>query len=62
MNNINQNLRPKDAANYLAIGLSTLWLYIKQGKLKAYKLSPQVTIIKREDLDNFINSRMENVQ
>lgn len=59
MDNTVQNLRPKDAAKYLGVGLSTLWLYIKQGKLKSYKLSDRVTIIKKEDLDNFINIIVE---
>lgn len=58
MENI-QNLRPKDAAKYLSVGLSTLWLYVKQGKIKSYKISDRVTILKKEDLDGFINAGME---
>ena len=27
-------LRPKELAEYLGIGLSTVWLYTKQGKIK----------------------------
>ena len=54
-----QNYRPKDAAKYLGVGLSTIWLYIKQDKLKAVKLSERVTIISQESLDNFIASSME---
>jgi len=27
-----QNLRAKEASKYLGIGLSTLWLYARQGK------------------------------
>ncbi len=49
------NYRPKSVAKKLDIGLSTVWLYIKQGKLKAHKLSDRVTIIKEEDLEAFIN-------
>lgn len=48
------NYRPKEAAQYLCVGLSTLWLYIQQGKLKTKKLSDRVTIITKEDLDKFI--------
>ena len=51
-----QNYRPKEAAKFLGVGLSTVWLYIKQNKLKATKLSDRVTIISKESLDNFINA------
>ena len=50
-----QNYRPREAAEYIGCGLSTIWLFIKQSKLKAYKLSDRITIIKKEDLDAFIN-------
>ena len=51
-----QNLRAKEASKYLGIGLSTLWLYAKQGKLNPIKLSKRVTIFKKAELDNFIDS------
>ena len=50
-----ENMRAKEASRYLACGLSTLWLWVKQGKIKAYKLSDRVTIFKRSELDIFIN-------
>ena len=56
------NLRPKEAHKYLGVGLSTLWLYVKQGKLKPIKLSDIVTIFKKSDLDTFINSKKEVAQ
>ena len=28
------NIRPKDSAKYLSIGISTFYLYIKQGRIK----------------------------
>jgi predicted site-specific integrase-resolvase len=46
-------LRPKFAAQYLNVGLSTVWLYIKQGKLTPIKLSSKVTVISRQELANF---------
>jgi len=61
MNN-ESNYRAKFAHKYLSVGLSTLWLYVKQGKIKTYKLSDRVTIFKKEDLDNFINSNQDVVQ
>lgn len=52
-----QNYRPREAAKMLCIGLSTIWLFIKQGKLKSHKLSERVTIIKHSDLLAFIDGR-----
>jgi len=54
-----QNLRAKEASKYLSVGLSTLWLYAKQGKLKPIKLSKRVTIFEKSDLDNFIKTQKE---
>jgi len=53
------NFRPSEASQYLGIGKSTIWHYVKLGKIKAYKLSSRVTIFKKEDLDNFINGTLE---
>ena len=50
-----ENMRATQASEYLACGKSTLWLWVKQGKIKAYKLSDRVTIFKRSELDEFIN-------
>ena len=52
---LEENFRAKYAAKYLGVGLSTVWLYAKQGKLNPIKLSDRVTIFKKEDLDRFIN-------
>lgn len=46
-----QNLRAKDVAKYLGIGLSTVWLYVKQGKITPHKLSERVTVFRKEDID-----------
>ena len=54
-NAIAEHLRASSASAYLSIGVSTLWLYVKQSKIKAYKLSDRVTIFKRSELDEFIN-------
>ncbi len=58
------NYRPKEAAEFLGVGLSTIWLYIKQNKLKTKKLSQRVTIIPRTELDAFIeaNNTHESVE
>lgn len=49
-----QNFRAKEAAKYLSCGVSTIWLYAKQGKLTPIRLSQRVTIFKRDDLDSFM--------
>jgi len=59
INPITENMRAKEASKYLACGISTLWLWVKQGKIKAYKLSDRVTIFKKSELDAFINKNSE---
>lgn len=54
----NQYLRDKEASKYLGVGKSTIWLFSKQGKIKAIKLSDRVTVWAKSDLDAFIASRM----
>ncbi len=56
---ISQNMRAKEASKYIGVGLSTIWLYAKQGKITAYKISDRVTIFKKDDLDRFINANTE---
>jgi len=53
-----QNFRAKEAAEYLGIALSTVWLYAKQGRLNPVKLSPRITVFKKTDLDNLIENGM----
>lgn len=45
--------RPKEAAEVGRVGLSTLWSYIKQGKLKTHKPSPRVTLLNAQDVYEF---------
>lgn len=61
--NISQKLlRPKEVALYLGIGLSTVWLYAKQGKIKPIKISGKVTVFsideinRKFELENIINN------
>lgn len=55
------NMRAKQASKYLGVGLSTIWLYAKQGKITPVKLSERVTIFKKSDLDTFIESNKVEV-
>jgi len=56
-----ENMRAKETAKYLGIGLSTVWLYAKQGKITPIKLSERVTIFRKSDLDTFIERNMLEV-
>jgi len=53
---MNENFRDKQAAQYLGVSVSTVWLYASQKKLHPIKLSPRVTIFKKSDLDALINT------
>ena len=53
-----RGFRPKDAADYLGISISQFWNLAKSGEIKTIKLSEKVTIITKEVLDDFLNSKM----
>lgn len=57
-----KNYRAKEAAEYLGVAKSTVWLYAKQEKLHPVKLSPRVTIFRKEDLDNFLESAVSTYE
>ena len=50
------NMRPTQVAEYLGVGLSTFWKYANSGDIKVYKISKGVTIVKKEDLQIFLNT------
>lgn len=50
--------RPKEAATYLSVSESCIWQLLKRGDLTSYKLSPKVTVLKKSELDAFVQSRM----
>ena len=54
-------VRPREGASIIGVGLSTIWWYIKNGKLKSYKLSDKVTVLKRSELKMFVESRLVEV-
>ena len=49
-------LRAKETAEYLSIGISTVWLYAKQGKLTPKKISTRVTVFSIDEIDNLIDN------
>lgn len=48
--------RAKEVSHLLGIGLSTVWLYSNQGKLKPIRLSSRVTVFSIEDINSFIET------
>ncbi len=50
-----QNFRPAEAAEYLRISKAQLWKLVKEGLIKTVKLSPQVTIIRRGELEKLLD-------
>lgn len=50
--------RAKQAAEYLGVSESTIWLFTKQGKIQSIKLSDRVTVWAKSSLDAFIASRV----
>lgn len=44
-------MRAKELSKHLSIGLSTLWLYQKQGKITSIKLSERVTVFNVLDVE-----------
>lgn len=59
--NSNQNerlLRAREVARYLGIGVSTVWLWNKQGKIpKPFKLTPSTTVWKHSEIQAFIKGQ-----
>ncbi|RBQ27984.1 helix-turn-helix transcriptional regulator [Aliarcobacter vitoriensis] len=50
-NNTQKFMRAKELAKYLGIGLSTVWLYAKQGKITPKKISGKITVFNVEDVE-----------
>lgn len=44
-------MRAKQLAEHLGIGLSTVWLYAKQGKITPKKISDKITVFNVEDVE-----------
>lgn len=49
-------LTPKEATQLLGICLTTLWLWVRQGKIKKYALTPRSIRYKRSELLALIDS------
>jgi predicted DNA-binding transcriptional regulator AlpA len=53
-----ENYRIPKASKLLGVAKSTLWGYIKQGKIKTKKLSPRVTVIESKELERFMSEEV----
>jgi len=48
--------RANEAAEFLGISKSCIWLYLKQSRLTSIRLSPRVTVISIDELNAFVNA------
>jgi hypothetical protein len=51
--------RAIELAKYLGVGLSTVWLWSKQKKITAIKLSPRVTVFSIDEINKVFNLNSE---
>lgn len=49
-NGIKTKYRAKELAEYLGIGLSTVWKWVKEERIKAHKISAGVTVFDIEEV------------
>jgi len=54
-------LRAKDIVELYPIGKSTLWLYVKQKKIKAIKKSEKVTIFDAKEIEDFFAHKAQTL-
>lgn len=65
MNDRNKNqtqkyMRVKELAKHLSIGESTIWLYVRKGKIQAKKISSYITLFDVEEVEKALISKGEN--
>ena len=51
-------LRAKEVSELYSIGLSTVWLYAKEGKLNPIKISSKVTIFDAKEVETFFSGNV----
>lgn len=56
-----EKLRAKDIAYRYKIGLSTVWLYSKQGKLTPIKVTSGVTVFDIIEVRNLFEGKNKNI-
>ena len=58
---IREYYRAKELAKKYDVGLSSVWLYVKQGKLKAIKLHNRVTVFNIKEADEVLSKCSQKV-
>lgn len=53
--NLPQKMRAKQVAKEFSIGVSTLWKYVKDGRIKAYRITSGVTVFDKDEVIAFFN-------
>ena len=48
-------MRAKEISEVYGVGLSTVWLYVKEGKLNPRKISQRVTVFKVAEVEALFN-------
>jgi predicted DNA-binding transcriptional regulator AlpA len=57
---IDGSLRAKQASAFLCIGVSTLWRWVKEGKLpRPIRLSKRCSVWRVQTLENFLTTRSQ---
>jgi len=58
---VKKNYRAKELAKYLGVGLSTIWLFSKQGKITPIKISERVTVFNIDEVNKVFNLNSESL-
>ena len=53
-------MRAKELSIYFSIPLPTIWLYVKQGKIKSKKVSSAITLFNVEEVEKDLLSQEGN--
>lgn len=52
-------VRVRDCAKLLSCSESCVWQLLKRGDLISYKLSPKVTVLKKSEVVEYVQSRVK---
>lgn len=55
INTLNENMRIKQVVETYPVSKATVWRFVKQGRINAYKITDGITIFKRSELEAFFN-------
>lgn len=50
MKDMPKKLRAKQITQYYPVGLSTVWLYVRQGKLTVHKVSSRISVFDTKEV------------